>query len=169
MHEQPYLDLDDAKKICRRLVRKNLDEYLGVVKQAKERGIYSNDLLRFLDVLIYSVLGNAVWSSGCPRYHESVQFSEQQLGWITHGIPDTLRREKPVPVRNMKRRLQRANGTNEANEALTTKVVTDDGSIQANIPEGAPRLLQDVVLDRNLAPLSEQARCIQLFHSPSEK
>lgn len=105
--QEHSVSLEEAKETCRKEIRESVKEYLDVVKRAKQENKYSIDLLRFMDGLVYSVGGNLVWSTTCPRYHADAQFSAQQVEWMTNGIPDHLRRKKPVKA------LQQQPKTNE--------------------------------------------------------
>ncbi|KAK4445810.1 isoprenoid synthase domain-containing protein [Podospora aff. communis PSN243] len=82
------VDIDGAKDLCRQMIRKNVAEYVGILKETKRnRDRYSVDLLRFLDAVAYTVSGNVAWSVGCPRYHADVQINARQREWLTEGIP----------------------------------------------------------------------------------
>lgn len=94
--QEHSVGLEEAKEVCRKQVRTNVKKYLDVVERTKRENKYSKDLIRFMDGLVYSIGGNLVWSTTCPRYNADTQFNDQQVEWMTNGIPDHLRREKPI-------------------------------------------------------------------------
>lgn len=59
--------LAKANKIYCNTIKYYVDKFLAVVKEAKEAQKYSEDLLRFLDGLVYSIGGSLVWSLTCPQ------------------------------------------------------------------------------------------------------
>ena len=86
------IGLEEAKAAGAKLLNDLTAEFIKRIEDAKASGKYSKDLLRFMDAVYYSISGSLVWSVTCPRYNPDQQFNERQIEWMTHGIPDHLRR-----------------------------------------------------------------------------
>jgi len=169
------VDVDSAKDLCRQTIRKNVAEYVEIVKDAKNaRGKYSVDLLRFMDGMQYSVSGNLAWSVGCPRYSADAQFSARQVEWMTNGIPKQVLDEAlvksttltvPRPVTAQKRPRGCENGTDGRPEskrpmrelASVNGVKTNGYTVTGNNGH-QPTLLDwdDVLLEKRLPRLPTQ-------------
>lgn len=158
--QEHNIGIEEAKGICRKEVRVNIKEYLNAVERVKREKNYSIDLLRFMDGLIYSIGGNLVWSLSCPRYHADAHFSNQQVEWMTSGIPDHLRKVNPVKA---VRRQQKVNGhTNGYSEKKPTNgngfhVPHLNGQQSIQVPSvilsNDGRSLNDVLADKYLPEL----------------
>ncbi|KIK55682.1 hypothetical protein GYMLUDRAFT_248493 [Collybiopsis luxurians FD-317 M1] len=85
-------DVPGAQEICRNLIKKYISEYVQVVEDAKQDESFSADARKFVEASKYSIAGNAVWSTTCPRYQPGVSFNERQLEWMRNGVPN-----KPGP------------------------------------------------------------------------
>ena len=168
------VNVDGAKDLCRQMIRKNVAEYVEVVKEAKEtRHKYSVDLLRFMDGMQYSVSGNLAWSVGCPRYNANVNFSARQVEWMTNGIPkkvldDALVKSttlsEPRPAAGQKRPRGNENGMNGTPEpkrvaqglAHVNGIKTNGNMTGKDGHQPKHVDLDDVLLERHLPRLSTQ-------------
>lgn len=59
---------EEAKNICRQKIREYVLEFNDVVLKTKGNLKLSEGLKTYVEVLQYSLSGNAVWSIYCPRY-----------------------------------------------------------------------------------------------------
>jgi len=157
--QERSVGLEDAKEVCRALIRKNIEKHLDVVKNAKDGSQYSPDLVRFLDAMTYTISGNVAWSMSCPRYNIDAQYSPQQQEWMANGIPDHLRREKRTrPLKAQPRctpLIQAADASISNSESASS-----DSSSSSTTPTTPSELCfstdRDVFLDRHLSPLSRE-------------
>lgn len=82
--------VDEAKKLCRKIITENVTEYLQVLKDNKDNTELSLDLRRYMEAMQYSLSGNAVWSLICPRYHLQATYNDFQLSmmeiWLRQNI-----------------------------------------------------------------------------------
>ena len=78
MH-QHNIPLAEAESRCRMRIREEVAKYVQVVKDTKARTDISDGLKRYVELMQYSVSGNVVWSLQCPRYHENVQYNDEQI------------------------------------------------------------------------------------------
>ena len=159
--QEHSVSLEEAKNMCQKEIRRNVKEYLNIVERAKQENNHSVDLLRFMDGLVYSIGGNLVWSMTCPRYHADTHFNAQQVEWMTNGIPNHLRSEKPAKALRRQPGINRhANGQPErrpgqtiangnAKEASHSKELkSTQGSLGVPIT-----ILTDVIMDKHLPEL----------------
>lgn len=107
------MNLNEAKELCRRLIRENMLKYMQVLKDVKEPNRYPPNVVQLLEALLYVMSGNLVWSASCPRYHPVAQYNEHQIEWMAKGIPKHLLKEKLVPP--PKRQTPHTNGVNGVN------------------------------------------------------
>jgi hypothetical protein len=68
MHERSVRE-DDAKEICRAEIRKWIDMYCRIVEESRHNTSLSQDVRTYLEALLFSYVGNLVWSLECPRYN----------------------------------------------------------------------------------------------------
>jgi hypothetical protein len=59
---------EEAKSICRAEIRKWISEFQAIVHDAKSNDALPKDVKVYLEALLYSYMGNLVWSIECPRY-----------------------------------------------------------------------------------------------------
>ena len=159
--QEHSVGLEEAKNMCQKEIRRNVKEYLNIVERTKQENNHSVDLLRFMDGLVYSIGGNLVWSTTCPRYHADAHFNVQQVEWMTNGIPDHLRSEKPVKALRQQSRMNgHANGQLEKRPGQT--IANGDANKVSHSKEqnftqgslGVPiTILTDVIMDRHLPEL----------------
>ncbi|KAI1267820.1 fusicoccadiene synthase [Xylariaceae sp. FL1019] len=58
----------DAKKLCRSEIKSYVSSFKKTVADAKNDETLSKDLKVYLEAVLYSIVGNLVWSIHCPRY-----------------------------------------------------------------------------------------------------
>lgn len=85
--QEHKVDVDEANKICRKLIKQYVAEYVQIVKDNKDNGLLSSDLRKYIEAMQYSISGNVVWSLNCPRYNPHVSFNKKQLEWMQNGVP----------------------------------------------------------------------------------
>lgn len=81
--------INDAKAACRTMIKDSVTQFLQVVHETKCRTDVSNDLKVYVEALQYFVSGNLAWSLTCPKYHEEIDFNEQQRDWLVSGAPES--------------------------------------------------------------------------------
>ena len=84
------IDVEEAKIICRKIIKDNVSKYLDIVKSNKNNTSLSLDLRLYMEAMQYSLSGNAVWSLICPRYHPAAKFNSFQMSLMDNGIAGTL-------------------------------------------------------------------------------
>jgi len=85
--EEYKVDVEEAKKICRELIKENVAEYLQTLKDNRNNQSLSEDLRKYVDALQYTISGNLVFSKYCPRYNPNASFNKVQLEWMQNGVP----------------------------------------------------------------------------------
>lgn len=80
------ISLEEAKAMCRIRIKKEVAQYVHIVRKTQSRGDLSSDAKRYIGLMQYSVSGNVVWSLQCPRYHRSMQYNERQLLREKYGV-----------------------------------------------------------------------------------
>lgn len=64
------VDEERAKAICRQEIKSYLSEFVIQIDKAKRDSIISTDIRLYLEALLYSCIGNLVWSMSAPRYYK---------------------------------------------------------------------------------------------------
>jgi hypothetical protein len=59
---------DDAKNLCRALIKEEVAIFVEVVKTIRDRADLSQHARKYVELMQYSVSGNVIWSRECPRY-----------------------------------------------------------------------------------------------------
>ncbi|KAI0145462.1 fusicoccadiene synthase [Xylariaceae sp. FL1272] len=60
----------NAKELCRSEIKSYVSTFQKTVADAKDDDTLSKDLKAYLEAILYSIVGNLVWSIYCPRYRE---------------------------------------------------------------------------------------------------
>lgn len=60
---------DEAKAICADEIRRYTSEYQDIVHAIRGDSSLSKDTRAYLEAVLFSCIGNLVWSIYCPRYH----------------------------------------------------------------------------------------------------
>ena len=76
---------EEAKLECRKRIKEEIKKAIKNAELVKEMGV-SEDLKKYLELLLYSLSGNVVWSLQCPRYHKDIPYNELQLQRAKHGV-----------------------------------------------------------------------------------
>ncbi|CAJ2500455.1 Uu.00g033080.m01.CDS01, partial [Anthostomella pinea] len=79
------VNVDEAKLICSRQIKKAASEFSAVITGAKDRDDLSLGLRRYLEALQYGMTGNLAWSMTCPRYHNNIPYTGRQLALMRDG------------------------------------------------------------------------------------
>ncbi|KAI0555659.1 isoprenoid synthase domain-containing protein [Xylaria curta] len=66
--EERAMNESEAKSICSDEIRNYMADYEQVVETAKNNQKLSKELRKYLEAVLFSCVGNAVWSIYCPRY-----------------------------------------------------------------------------------------------------
>lgn len=77
---------EEARDILKKRIRLETKNVLRTVKEVKTRTNISNDVKRYIEIMMYTVSGNVVWSQVCPRYNLEAKFSELQIRRAKEGI-----------------------------------------------------------------------------------
>ncbi|KAI4197918.1 MAG: hypothetical protein LQ350_005621 [Teloschistes chrysophthalmus] len=77
---------EQARGMLKERIRVECANYVRVVKDSKSRTDLCDESKRYLDVMQYTLSGNAVWSTQCPRYHAKANWNELQLLRAEHGV-----------------------------------------------------------------------------------
>ncbi|KAF2996753.1 terpene cyclase [Neopestalotiopsis sp. 37M] len=64
------VDEEHAKIICRQEIKSYLSKFVDQIDKAKRDSIMSTDIRLYLEALLYSCIGNLVWSMSAPRYYK---------------------------------------------------------------------------------------------------
>ncbi|KAK7927485.1 geranylgeranyl diphosphate synthase, partial [Apiospora marii] len=80
--QEHHISIDEAKQICRQLIKNHVAKYLDTVGTHEEDPSLSEDLRRYLVAIKYSILGHLVWSLHCPRYNPEASFNKRQRSWM---------------------------------------------------------------------------------------
>lgn len=88
--EEHSTTVSKAKEMCRMLIKENIAEYLRIVKENQNNTELSLDLRRYLEAMQYTLSGNVVWSSTCPRYNSEACYNDFQLSMMQDGLARTL-------------------------------------------------------------------------------
>ena len=83
-------DEREAKEICRERIRREVARCVKVARETRGRDDLSDDTKRYIELLQYSVSGNILWSTQCPRYHKEVEFNESQSHRAMYGRENDL-------------------------------------------------------------------------------
>jgi geranylgeranyl pyrophosphate synthase len=67
------IPIDQAKDFCRKLIKESVENFVLVLSESSMRESLSTDAKRYIELIQYSVSGNVIWSSECPRYHKATQ------------------------------------------------------------------------------------------------
>lgn len=76
----------EAREILKKRIRLETKNVLQTVKEVKARTDISDDLKRYIEVMMYTVSGNVAWSQVCPRYNQQARFSDIQIRRAKEGI-----------------------------------------------------------------------------------
>jgi hypothetical protein len=68
--KEKSVDEGHAKAICRQEIKSYLSEFVNQIDKAKRDSIMSTDIRLYLEALLYSCIGNLVWSMSAPRYYK---------------------------------------------------------------------------------------------------
>ncbi|KAH8126288.1 geranylgeranyl pyrophosphate synthase [Trichoderma asperelloides] len=77
---------EEAREILKNRIRQETKNVLRTVKEVKARTDVSNDVKRYIEVMMHTVSGNILWSQLCPRYNKDARFSDMQILRATEGI-----------------------------------------------------------------------------------
>ena len=83
MQEKQVLE-EEAKVECRKRIKEEVKKAIKNVELVQEMQV-SEDLKKYLELLLYSLSGNVVWSLQCPRYHKNIPYNELQIQRAKHG------------------------------------------------------------------------------------
>lgn len=63
---------EEAKTICAEVVKTYIDEYCGIVERTKNNPALSKEVRAYVEAVLFSIVGNLVWSIYCPRYRQGL-------------------------------------------------------------------------------------------------
>ena len=76
----------EARERLKQRIRIEVAKYVQTVKDSKTRTDLSDESKRYIDVMQYTLSGNAAWSTQCPRYHADAKWNELQLLRAKYGV-----------------------------------------------------------------------------------
>ena len=85
------INVDDAKDLCRHMIKKEVAGYLHSVEENRDNPALSLDLRRCMEAMQYYISGNAVWSCYYPRYNATATFNNFQLSMMNEGVEETMK------------------------------------------------------------------------------
>jgi ophiobolin F synthase len=77
---------EEARDILKKRIRLECANYVHNVKETNARVDVSDELKRYINIMQYTLSGNAAWSTNCPRYNGPTKFNELQLLRGEHGL-----------------------------------------------------------------------------------
>ncbi|KAM7185439.1 Fusicoccadiene synthase [Naviculisporaceae sp. PSN 640] len=83
-----------AEALLRAEIKKNVAQYVGVVRQTLPRTDLSKDVRAFVEAAQYMISGNVAWSKDTPRYNPTAKYNSRQVEWMAHGTPTRASEEK---------------------------------------------------------------------------
>lgn len=86
---------EEAREILKERIRLETKNVLRTVKEVKTRTDISNDVKRYIEIMMYTVSGNVVWSQVCPRYNQRAKFSKMQIRRAKEGVNKHPSRYRP--------------------------------------------------------------------------
>ncbi|EER24921.1 polyprenyl synthetase, putative [Coccidioides posadasii C735 delta SOWgp] len=172
---------EEAREICKERIRVECANYVRVVKNTRARTDISDELKRYIEVMQYTLSGNAAWSTNCPRYNGPTKFNELQLlraeyglekypaMWppkdATNGLPVETERKEPLvngnghyasTKANGLKRKRNGNGTGDDTKKNGIKCVKKSAQIsQLSTDSFALADVVSLAVDLNLPELSD--------------
>lgn len=84
-------DEHEAMQKLRAMTKAYVSDYVTIAKREIGNEELSMDLRRYLEAILWSLSGNAVWSITCPRYNSGGVYNESQLAlmdWKSEDKPE---------------------------------------------------------------------------------
>lgn len=76
----------ESREILKGRIQVEVANYVRVVKDTRTRTDLSDDVKRYIEVMQYTLSGNAAWSTQCPRYNAGAKWNELQLLRAEYGV-----------------------------------------------------------------------------------
>lgn len=76
----------EAREMLKDRIRLECNKYVANVRETNARTDVSDELRRYIDVMQYTLSGNAAWSPSCPRYNGPTKYNELQMLRGNHGL-----------------------------------------------------------------------------------
>ncbi|KAJ8113439.1 hypothetical protein OPT61_g4437 [Boeremia exigua] len=86
---------EEAREILKKRIREETKNVLKTVQEVKIRTDISDDVKRYIEIMMYTVSGNVVWSQVCPRYNKDAGFSQMQIYRAKDGVSQYPSRYPP--------------------------------------------------------------------------
>jgi hypothetical protein len=84
--------LKEAKTLCIQRIHEEVKKYLQYAERAQEMHDLSADGKKYVDMMRFTISGNAAWSLRCPRYNRQLQITINEDERLTlDGIPKKLK------------------------------------------------------------------------------
>jgi ophiobolin F synthase len=77
---------EEARDTLKKRIRLECANYVHNLKETNARVDVSDELKRYINIMQYTLSGNAAWSTNCPRYSGPTKFNELQLLRGEHGL-----------------------------------------------------------------------------------
>ncbi|GFF32211.1 fusicoccadiene synthase [Aspergillus udagawae] len=78
--------IEEARDILKKRIRLECANYVHNVKETNAWVDVSDELKRYINIMQYTLSGNAAWSTNCPRYNGPTKLNELQLLRGEHGL-----------------------------------------------------------------------------------
>jgi ophiobolin F synthase len=78
----------NARDIMAERIRVECAKYVRNVKETLARTDVSVDLKRYIEVMQYTLSGNVIWSTQCPRYNMGAKWNDLQMRRAKHGVAE---------------------------------------------------------------------------------
>ncbi|CAH0032928.1 unnamed protein product [Clonostachys rhizophaga] len=84
--------LKEAKALCIQRIHEEVRKYLQYAERAQQMHDLSSDGKKYVDMMRFTISGNAAWSVRCPRYNRQLQITINEDERLTlDGIPKKLK------------------------------------------------------------------------------
>lgn len=109
---------EEARRVCHERAKQYATECVRVIEAVRNRDELCRDAKWLLEVQMFGVSGNAVWSLQCPRYHPDRTLNPAQLAMMRAiWAKGTTGHDHDLP--------EAANGTVEPSQGAVNRVVAD--------------------------------------------
>ncbi|KAF5987601.1 dicarboxylate carrier protein [Fusarium bulbicola] len=83
--KESAIEEEEAKEVCRRQIAQNIDLFSDIVARTKSDLSVSRDLRVYIEAVMWSYIGNLVWSIYCPRGRETMTDNSANKGNALEG------------------------------------------------------------------------------------
>jgi hypothetical protein len=95
---------NEALESLRTETKKYVAKYVQTVNEYRDNRELSAEFRKYMEAMMYTVSGNAVWSIGCPRYHPECSYSDFQLSLMDKALEFDV--EENLDQNSLRRQLE---------------------------------------------------------------